>query len=98
KLDKIRRTKNEEIKKKLLDALRDEEEARMLHEKELEEQVPATVERSELATEPREAPKPKPEDLRKLPKHYQPEEQEQADIEGLTEQEEKNIEEAHEKG
>ncbi len=100
RVEEIRKTKNKEIKQKLLDALRGEEEARMLHEKELEDQVPGAapeeVERTEPATAPHAPePKPKPEDLRKLPKHYQPEEQEMADIEELTDEEEKKIEQLH---
>jgi len=97
-LKKIRETKNEEIKQKLLDALRTEEEARMEHEEELEEQVPegGAIERTEPATEPHEeapaapaaAPTPAPA----------PEEQEIADITELTDQEEKKIEELHEEG
>ena len=96
-LKKIRETKNEGIKQKLLDALRQEEEARMLHEKELDEQAPegGEVKRTEPATEEKPAPRPKPE-LSKLPKHYQPkEEQELTDIEDLTNQEEEKIEKLH---
>jgi GNAT superfamily N-acetyltransferase len=96
-LEKIRKMKDKEIKQKLLDALKGEEEARMIHEKELEEQVPeGAVERSEPATGEHPAPKPAPADLAKLPKHYQPrEEQEIADIEDLTNQEEAKIEQLH---
>ena len=100
-LEKIRKTKNKEIKQKLLDALKHEEEARMLHEQELEEQAPepGAVERTEPATGEHAAPKPTPADLAKLPKHYQPaEETELADIEELTSEEEKKIEEQHRKG
>lgn len=98
-LEKIRETKNKAIKQKLLDALKHEEEARLMHEQELEEQVPeGAIERSEPATGEHAAPKPTPADLAKLPKHYQPQEQELADIEDLTSQEEKKIEELHEKG
>src|SRR5271156_3500805 len=68
-LEKIRKTKDEEIKQKLLDALHKEDEARLLHEDELENQVPegGAIERTEPATSPHEeaptpAPKPKPED------------------------------------
>jgi chemotaxis protein histidine kinase CheA len=96
KLDEARKTKNKEIKQKLLDALRNEEEARMLHEKELDEQVPEEVQRTEPATEPHEAPKKREPEWSKLPKHYQPkEEQELADIESLTDEEEKKIEQLH---
>ena len=92
-LEKIRKTKNEEIKQKLLDALRKEEEARMIHEEELEDQVPGggAIERTEPATEIHEeapaAPAPTPQPV--------PEEQELADIESLTDEEENKIEELH---
>src|SRR5271168_581836 len=39
-LEKIRNTKNEKIKEKLLEALHNEEEARLTHEEELDNQVP----------------------------------------------------------
>jgi hypothetical protein len=101
-LEEIRKTKNKEIKQKLLDALKEEEEARLLHEQELDEQVPegGAVKRDEPATGEHEepAPKPKPQPDRRLPNHYQPEEQELADIEDLTDQEEKKIEEKHQTG
>jgi hypothetical protein len=97
-LEKIRKTKNEEIKQKLIDALHNEEEARILHEEGLEEQVPEsdTVKRDEPATEPHEeaqtlAPTPEPESTPE-------EEQEIADITDLTDQEEKKIEKLHEEG
>jgi hypothetical protein len=99
RIEEARREKNKGIKQKLLDALKQEEEARMLHEKELEDQVPegGAVERTEPATEPHAPrPKAKPEDLRRLPKHYQPkEEQEIADIQDLTDQEEEKIKQLH---
>jgi hypothetical protein len=96
-IEKLRKTKNRGIKEKLLDALKKEEEARILHEKELEEQVPETVERTEPATEEHAKPKPRPEDIRRLPKHYQPreEEEEAAAIGELTDDEERKIEELH---
>jgi hypothetical protein len=95
-VEKLRKTKNKGIKEKMLDALRQEEEARMLHEKDLEEQAPETVQRTEPATEEhaKPKPKPKPEDLRRLPKHYQPQEEEEA-IGDLTNDEEEKIEELH---
>lgn len=96
KIDDARKTKNKEIKQKLLDALRNEEEARMIHEKELDEQVPEEVQRTEPATEPHEAPKKREPEWSKLPKHYQPkEEQELADINELTNEEEQKIEQLH---
>jgi hypothetical protein len=99
-LDEIRKTKNKAIKQKLQDALKQEEEARLIHEQELDEQVPegGEVERSEPATGEHEAPapKPKPQPDKRLPKHYMPEEeQELADIEDLTSQEEDKIEQLH---
>jgi hypothetical protein len=98
KIDKVRKTKDVEIKEKLLDALRKEEEARMLHERELEEQVPegGAVERTEPATQPHEEA-PTPPTPAKAPAKTV-EEQEAADIGELTDDEEKRIEEAHEKG
>src|SRR5271170_1184383 len=92
-LEKIRKTKDEEIKQKLLDALHKEEEGRLLHENELENQAPETeaVERTEPAAEAHEAPAPTP-----VPEDLQPEEQELADIGDLTDNEEKRIEELHE--
>lgn len=97
---KIRETKNKEIKEKLLDALRKEEEARMEHEHELEEQVPASVERTEPATAPHEkaAPPKREPEWNKLPKHYQPKTKEERAIGELTDEEEKRIEEAHREG
>ena len=93
--DKIRDTKDKAIQEKLLDSLKQEEEARILHEKELNEQVPGEVDRTEPATAPHEAPKAEPEWM-KLPKHYQPrEEQEISDIQDLTKQEEQKIEQLH---
>src|SRR5271157_4098214 len=57
-VEKIRKTKNKEIQDKLVEALKKQEEARMLHEEDLDEQVPGAenVERSEPATEVHEAP------------------------------------------
>jgi hypothetical protein len=92
-LEKIRQTKNEEIKQKMLDALREEEEARLLHEQELENQVPeGAVERDESATGEHEAPPPAPAPKLEAPA---PEEQELADISDLTSQEEEKIEQLH---
>src|SRR5271167_2641053 len=53
-VEKIRKTKNKEIQDKLLEALRKQEEARMLHEEDLEDQgaeEPGEVGRTEPATE-----------------------------------------------
>lgn len=91
-LEKIRQTKNEEIKQKMLDALREEEEARLLHEQELENQVPeGSVERDESATGEHEAPAPAPAPV----EAPAPEAQELSDIEDLTSQEEEKIEQLH---
>lgn len=96
---KVRETKNEGIKRKLLDALRREEEARMEHERELEDQVPGAVERTEPATAPAPKPAPKPEpEWTRLPKHYQPRQTEEGAIGELTDEEEERIEEAHREG
>jgi hypothetical protein len=90
-VEKIRKTKNKEIQDKLVEALRQQEEARMLHEQDLEDQVPEAenIERSEPATEIHEAPAPKP-----VPPPS--EEQEMADITELTNNEEEKIEQLHE--
>jgi hypothetical protein len=90
--EKIRKIKDKEIQKKLLDSMRQEEEARMLHEEELENQVPEAeeVERTEPATEPHAPappPKPKPEPRTEVG--------ELTDIGELTDQEEKKIEQLH---
>jgi len=98
-LEKIRKTKDEKIKEKLLDSLKQEEEARLMHEQELEDQTTEPeleeVERDQPATEPiveePEAPAA-PKSKAKLPV---PEEQEFADIEDLTNQEEAKIEQLH---
>ena len=85
-MEKIRQTKNEEIKQKLLDALKEEEEARMLHEQELENQGQSRKKSPSSATSPRRA------STRKL-RHPRPKEprlqlhqkkQEMADIQDLT--------------
>src|SRR5271154_50236 len=82
-LEKIRKTKNEKIKEKLMDALRKEEEARMTHEEDLDEQVPEAenIERTEPATEVHEAPAPEAKPTPTIAP--QPEEQELADIQDL---------------
>ena len=102
--EKIRRTKDRDVREKMLEALRSEEEARLLHEQQLENQGARPegdeVGRDRPATEPGageeplHAPEPEPEP------EPEPaaEDEEQAAIEGLTEDEEKSIEEAHEEG
>src|SRR5271154_1326623 len=94
-IEKIRKTKNKEIQDKLVEALRKQEEARMLHEEDLDEQVPGAenVERSEPATEVHETPAPVHPTPTTAP---QPEEQELADIQDLTKGEEDKIEQLHE--
>src|SRR5271156_6255520 len=59
-IEKIRKTKNEKIKEKLLEALRKEDEARLQHDEDLENQVPdaGAINRDEPATEEHEAPEP----------------------------------------
>src|SRR5271154_2769463 len=93
-LEKIRKTKNDKIKEKLMDALRKEEEARMTHEEDLDNQVPegGSIERDEPATEEHvheEAPAPEP-----TPQPV-PENPEEAAINDLTNDEEAKIEELH---
>ena len=60
----------------------------MMHEKELEDQVPAEVERTEPATEPHEAPTPAPAPV------PEPTNEMEA-IEDLTQNEEQKIEQLH---
>ena len=94
KIEEARKTKNKGIKDKLLEALHKEDEARLLHDNDLENQVPeaGAVQRDEPATEPHEeAPVPK----KREPEPELPEEREIADIADLTDQEEKKIEELH---
>src|SRR5271170_3318616 len=93
-IETIRKTKNDKIKQKLLDALKSEEEARMVHEEELDNQVPegGSIERDEPATEEHvheEAPAPEP-----IPQPV-PENPEEAAINDLTNDEEAKIEELH---
>jgi hypothetical protein len=96
KVEEARKEKNKGIKQKLLDALKQEEEARMTHEQDLENQVPEEVQRTEPATAPHEAPKKREPEWSKLPKHYQPaEEEEQEAIGDLTDEEEQKIEDLH---
>src|SRR5271156_3568483 len=59
-IEKIRKTKNEKIKEKLMEALRKEDEARLQHDEDLENQVPdaGAINRDEPATEEHEAPEP----------------------------------------
>ena len=95
RVEEIRKTKDKEIQQKLIDALKSEEEARMLHEEDLEDQVgpPVEVQRDEPATEEHEAPAPEaPQPVTPTP---QPEAQEFADITDLTKQEESKIEQLH---
>jgi hypothetical protein len=90
--DKIKDTKDEKIKQKLIDSLKEEEEARITHEQELEDQVPEAeqVQRSEPATETHEEPATKP-----APAPAAPETNEFEAIQDLTQNEEKKIEELH---
>src|SRR5271170_1170842 len=95
-IEKIRKTKNEKIKEKLMEALRREEEARLEHTENLDNQVPeaGAIKRDEPATAEHvheEAPAPEP-----IPQPV-PENQEEADINDLTNDEEKKIEELHKK-
>jgi hypothetical protein len=95
-IEKIRKTKNKEIQDKLMEALKKQEEARMLHEQDLDEQVPEAenIERSEPATEVHEEAEPAP--ATPMPTTApQSEEQELADIQDLTQGEEEKIEQLH---
>ena len=97
-IEKIRKTKNEKIKEKLMEALRREEEARLEHTEDLDNQVPeaGAIKRDEPATaehEHEEAPIP---ELEPTPQPV-PENREEADINDLTNDEEKKIEELHKK-
>ncbi|GEM_PF-4776921 len=98
-LEKIRKVKDKEVQNKLMEALQNQEEARMLHQKELEEQAEPVVERDRPATEPvEEAPKlgPKPKAPAPAPMP-EPKGEEEA-IQNLYQQEQKSIEEKHQKG
>lgn len=97
-VEDVRKTKNKAIQDKLMEALKSQEEARMLHEQDLENQGATpkeeTIERTEPATEVHEheaPPAPKPE----AKPIISPEEQEMSDITDLTGQEEEKIEELH---
>jgi hypothetical protein len=89
-LKKIRETKNKDIQKKLLDALREKEEAGKV--KPVEEEEPGVVERDEVAVKAPIVTTPKKEDITQL----EPEGEE--DITGLLENEENRLlEEEHKK-
>jgi len=94
-LEKIRKVKDKEVQDKLYEALRNQEEARLMHEEELEDQVEPVVERDHPATQPaEEAPKPKAPTPAPIP---QPKGEEEA-IQNLYQGEQKSIEEKHRKG
>jgi hypothetical protein len=100
-VEKIRKTKNKEIQDKLLEALRKQEEARMLHEEDLEDQGAGPeadeVERTEPATEVKPRTMGVPNESRPTPTTL-PEESEQQELEDigdLTTQEEQKIEQLH---
>jgi hypothetical protein len=95
-LEKIRKVKDKEVQDKLYEALREQEEARLMHEEELEDQVEPVVHRDHPATEPaEEEPKPKPAPA-PAPKPA-PRGEEEA-IQDLYQGEQKSIEEKHRKG
>jgi len=85
-IEKIRKVKDKEVRDKLFEALRQQEEARLMHEEELEDQAEPVVHRDHPATEPEE-PKPAP-----APKG------EEDAIQNLYQNEQKQIEEKHRKG
>src|SRR5208282_149927 len=98
-VEKVRKTKNKEIQDKLLEALRNQEEARMLHEEDLEDQgagETGEVGRTEPATEvhPRTMSVPT-QTLTKTTLPEEDEQQELSDIGDLTDQEEQKIEQLH---
>ena len=99
-IEKIRKVKDKEIQDKLLEALRKKEEARMLHEQELDEQVEPVVERGAPGTQPVEEKKTPawmelPEQYKKKPAPKAPPKTEETAIEDLYENEQKAIEEKH---
>lgn len=106
-LEKIHDTKDKKVKDRLLQKLQDEEETRLLHEKELEEKgnehQEDEIQRDQPATEPvslEEEEETTPAWMR-LPEHYEkmsPEDEEVEAIQDLTQQEETKIEQLHEEG
>jgi len=100
-IEKIRKVKDKEVQDKLLDALRQQEEARLMHEEELEDQVEPVIHRDHPSTAPAEPKKPKEQPAwMKLPAQYEkktPKTEEDA-IGNLYEDEQAKIEEAHKKG
>jgi len=101
-LEKIRKVKDKEVQDKLFEALREQEEARLMHEEELEDQAEPVVHRDHPATEPaKEEPKPKPAPAPApaapaAPKPA-PKGEEEA-IQNLYQNEQKSIEQKHRKG
>jgi hypothetical protein len=95
-LEKIRKVKDKEVQDKLYDALREQEEARLMHEEDLEDQVEPVVERDKPATAPAEE-KPEPKPAPAPPPKPTPKGEEEA-IQNLYQGEQKSIEEKHRKG
>ena len=96
-IEKIRKVKDKEIQDKLLEALRKKEEARMLHEKDLEEQAEPLVQREAPATAPQEKKQPAWMELPEAYKPKAPQKTEEESIGDLFEGEQKRIEDAHKK-
>ncbi len=99
-IEKIRKVKDKEIQDKLLEALRKKEEARMLHEQELDEQAEPVIERGAPGTQPAEEKKTPawmelPEQYKEKPAPKAPPKTEEMAIEDLYENEQKSIEEKH---
>ncbi len=93
-LEKIRKVKDKEVQDKLMEALQNQEEARLMHEEELEEQAEPVVERDKPATAPPEA---KEAPSAPAPAPPKPKSEEEA-IQNLYEGEQESIEEKHRKG
>jgi hypothetical protein len=95
-LEKIRKVKDKEVQDKLYEALREQEEARLMHEEDLEDQVEPVVERDKPATAPAEE-KPKPAPVPAPAPKPAPNGEEEA-IQNLYQNEQESIEEKHRKG
>lgn len=94
-IEKIRKVKDKEIQNKLLDALREQEEARLVHEEELENQAGPVVKRDKPSTAPLEPEAPKTPKA-PTPEPKTPKTEDEA-IGNLYEDEQAKIEEAHKK-
>lgn len=93
-LKKIRETKDKTVRDKMLESLKSEEQARLLHEQELKNQgkAPGEVDREEPAVE-EELP-----ESAEGPHEHEPEDADMGAIQKLIKDEEGKIQEAHKKG